>query len=238
MDSPHTPGIDSRSAAGPSLPQRIWGVFTAPRAVFEFLDTTPRFQGAFMVFLLVAVVMALVTVSIGVQTKMAAQNMPDMSDAQRAVAATFALVILSLMFVLLLIALLFATAGVLLLVTNRILGGATTYKRMIAAQAHIWLIFIPRTILAVPLILYNHDANLHLSLAAFLPSSDMTTYLYQALDQFDVFNLWMVVLTVLSVSILGSMSMRKAAVGVVATWAVAAAAFMPLAVFMAARAAG
>lgn len=236
MDSPHTPGIDSRSAAGPSLPQRIWGVFTAPRAVFEFLDTTPRLLGALLVLVVVNGLIGVLVTKVAIAARLAhLESMPNADASRTAAMVAVMKIAIPVVSALAIVGYIFIVAALLLFITNVVLGGATTYKRMAAAQAHIWMVTIAAGLVRVPLILSQQDIQVQTSLAAFLPQSDSATFLYQALARFDLFTLWILGLSVVSVAVLGKMPTRKAAGGVVGGWLLLAVVWTPIAVFLARR---
>jgi hypothetical protein len=113
----------------------------------------------------------------------------------------------------------FFLAAVFLFVSNILLGGKATYRRLLAGMAHVGVVTLPMMLVRVPLVLMRGEINVQTSLAAFLPSSDSGTYLYQLLSQFELFTIWMVFLTAIAVSVLGSIPWAKARAGVFATWA-------------------
>jgi hypothetical protein len=219
--------------AGPSLPQRIWGVFVAPRAVFQSLDARPRLLGALLVLIVLNAVAGVLVTDVAMQAQLdRMQSQPNADPAKTAAMEGVMRVVLPLLSALGPLLYVFLLAAVFLFVTNILLGGSTTYRRLAAVEAHIGMIGIPMLLVRVPLVLSTQDMKVQTSLAAFLPRSDSATFLYQGLAQFEIFTLWMVGLTVVAVSVLGKLPTRKAAIGVIGAWLLWAIAWTPIATIL------
>lgn len=233
MEAPDRSRMESPPAAGLSLPQRVWGVFVAPRTVFLSLDARPRLLGALLILIVLNAVAGVLVTDVAMQGQLdRMQSQPNADPAKIAAMTGVLRVVMPLFSALGPLLYVFALAGVFLFVTNILLGGSTSYKRLAAAEAHIGMISIPMLLVRIPLVLSQQDLKVQTSLAAFLPRSDSATFLYQALAQFEVFTLWMVGLTVVAVSVLGAMPTRKAAIGVIGAWVVWAVAWTPIATIL------
>jgi hypothetical protein len=224
-----TPG--SRSEF--SLPQRIWGTFAAPRIVFQYLGERPRLLGALLVLIAVHVAISLLLGDIAFEAQIRQlEARPDMSAEQLAQAEkmiAFTRKAAPVLAAATPVVTVYVLAGILLLITNVLLKGRTTYRHLAAAVAHVALIVIPASIVQVPLVLAKGDINVQTSPAAFLSSAGDKGILYHFLAQFDVFFLWKLGLTVLAVSILGRIPVKRAAYGVAGAWVVWMLIWVPLA---------
>lgn len=218
------PTPDAAGTAPPadlSLPTRIWAVYTAPRVLFQSLKERPRILGALVVLLLLGVVSAVLLSGPAMEAQMEAMRAnPDMTEAQMQTAQQVAKTVGMAMFVFGSVLIALVLSAFLLLVANVFLGGRTTYRQMLSAVLHIGLIYIPALIVKAPLVLARNDINVQTSLAAFLPSSDQKTFLYQILAQTDLFTLWMWGLCILAVSVLAGVPVRRAGFAVGGIWLV------------------
>lgn len=217
-------------AARLSLPQRIWGVLVSPRIVFESLRERPHVLGALLV-------LAVLSLGAGyLMTEPAiADQMRRMAESEQAGNAEAEQTAIRVMRIALPVGYmaggtipLFVVAGVLLFIGNVLLGGGARYKQLLSMMAHVSMVTIPMTLVRVPLSLSRNTLDVPLSPAAFLPTSAQGTFLYVLLNQFDVFNLWMLGLSILGTSIMAGIPVRKAAVGILVAWVIWLAVSVPL----------
>jgi len=203
------------------LPARVWAVYTAPRELFLSLRERPRILGAFVLLLVLGGLSAVLLSGVAVESQLRIlQSKPDMTPEQIAAAqkVTKGLGIPAFVFGSVLIS--FVWSAVLLLFANVFLGGRTSYRQLLSAVMHIGLVGLPALLVKAPLALAKHDINIQTSLAAFLPSAQQKTFLYQFLAQTDLFSLWMWGLSILAVSTLAGLPPRRVAVLLGATWLV------------------
>jgi hypothetical protein len=215
-----------------SLPQRIWGVLVSPRIVFEYLNERPRLLGALAFLIVLNLGVGYLMMDLIVETRLAdtedTQNLTEEELASSEKLMRGAVLIGSA------IAPIFTTfvpAAILLFLTNVILGGSTNYKHLAAAFAHIGMVSIPMVLVRVPLMKIQGDADIRTSLAAFVPKEAGMGFAYQLLNQFDIFTLWMLGLSVLAVSVMGGVLMRRAAYGVVGAWVLWLLIWVPFSTF-------
>ena len=216
-----------------SLAQRIWGVLVSPRIVFEYLKKRPRLLGALTFLIILNVGVGYVMMDLFVENRLA-----DMEDTQNLteeelasseklmraailIGSTIAPIIYT-----------FIPAAIFLFLTNVILGGSTNYKRMTASFAHIGMVTVPMLVVRVPLMKIQGDSDVRTSLAAFVPKEAGMGFAYQLLNQFDIFTLWMLGLSVLAVSVMGEVPMRRAAYGVIGAWVLFLLIWVPMSTFM------
>lgn len=207
-----------------NLVQRIWGTLVAPRVVFRYLDYRPRILGALLVLCAVHVAASLLVgdIAFEAQARRLEANQ-DLSEEQLTqtqktmevmhrlspvMAAAWPVIVV------------YVSAAILLLITNLLLRGSTSYRHLVAASAHVGFVSIPMFIVQVPLVLAKHDVDVRTSLAAFLPRAQDSGLLFHLLSQFDVFFLWKLGLTVLAVAILARVPVQRAAYGIVGAWVV------------------
>jgi hypothetical protein len=192
--------------------------------VFRYLAYRPRVLGALLLLVAVHVAASFLVGDIAFEAQARQlESRADMSEEQLAQATkmmdamhTIAPVMAAAWPVIVV----YVTAAILLLITNLLLRGSTSYRRLTAAAAHVGLVSIPMLLVQVPLVLAKQDVDVRTSLAAFLPRDGDTGVLFHLLSQFDVFFLWKLGLTVLAVAVLARVPVRRAAYGIVGAWVV------------------
>jgi hypothetical protein len=209
------------STASMPLSRRFVGIYTAPSRVFEYLRESPRVLGAMVVVCVVALAATVPITNIVIQDQTAKmQAKPNMTPEGIAKATQVMKVTVPITGVLGNIVIILILAGIYLFLANILLGGATNYKKMLAAVAHVSLIGVLSSIVRVPLILAKGTADVTLSPAAFLPAEQHNTFFYHLLAQCDLFAIWMLGLSALAISVIAGVPTRKATTAVVILWVV------------------
>jgi len=113
---------------------------------------------------------------------------------------------------------LFLISGVLFFVFNVLLGGDSSFKRVLSVFSYSALIAIPKSIVHLPLAFAKQTANIQTSLAIFLSPDDKGTFLYRVLGGFDVFTLWQVLLISLGLGVMYNYTMKKSFTVVFILW--------------------
>ena len=113
---------------------------------------------------------------------------------------------------------LFLIAGVLFLVFNVLLGGDSSFKRVLSVFSYSTLIAIPQAIVKLPLIFAKQTVNVQTSLAIFLSPDDKETFLYKVLGGLDVFTLWQVLVISLGLAVMYNYTMKKSFTVVLILW--------------------
>lgn len=206
-----------------SLMQRLLGIFTSPRAVFTSLDENPRFLGALLVVGVLTGLMGFLLADVqiyGIRAGMEAGG--GMEPAKIDQAVKFIGYGLPVGWVLISIVPTFLVAGVLLLIGNVILGGVTTYRKMLSLIAHVGILTIPQLLVKYLLIALRDDmerARFILesgtSLASLVPEKGL---LYFILAQLDLFNIWQIGIAVIGMAILARVPTQRAAAGLIGSW--------------------
>jgi hypothetical protein len=223
--------VPAVAPAEPGLWSRVWGTLVAPRRVFESLRGRPRILGALLILVVLNAAAAVLMTDLIIEAQQQAmvergQEIPP--EAAGRMAQTMKVTV-PLFGALSQVLIVFVLGGVLLFLTNILLGGSATYKGMVSAVAHIGFVTIPAVIVKMPLMMAKGRADAaQTSLAALLPAGSEKGVLHAVLSRFDLFELWMWGLTILAVAILGGVPTRKAAGGVILTWAVLSAVFVLL----------
>jgi hypothetical protein len=114
-------------------------------------------------------------------------------------------------------------AAILLFVANILLGGQTTFGHVLNMTALTWLVAIPALIVKLPLVLSKGSTEVYTSLAILMPAEQMDSFVGQLMNQFDIFTLWQVILSMLGVAVLAKAPFAKSAIFVGILWLIWAA---------------
>jgi hypothetical protein len=113
---------------------------------------------------------------------------------------------------------LFLISGVLFLVFNVLLGGDSSFKRVLSVFSYSSLIAIPQAIVKLPLTFAKQTANIQTSLAILLSPDAKESFLYKVLGGFDIFTLWQVILIALGLAVMYKYTMKKSFSVVLILW--------------------
>lgn len=123
----------------------------------------------------------------------------------------------------------FVGVGVLMLMGNVILGGDAKFAQVASVNAWAGIVGALGALVKMGLILWQHTADIRLSLALLLPSGDTSSPLYGVLNQgTDIFMIWQLVLTIFGVAVVYKFSKGRAAVTVLIPTAVIIGIFVAL----------
>jgi hypothetical protein len=207
--------------------QRFGNIFANPRKAFESIDRRPTWLWP----LLLVMVLTAVTTQIMFPVTMQAQldnlrNNPDVSAEQLqaieqysqpgAMQRIFALVgqiIFMPLFYLLLSGIFYFTGSVLL-------GGETTYKRVLSVLSWSGCISLVATLVVMPLIMIKKSLNVSISLALLLSADSVNTTLYRILSKIDFFTIWYMIVFAIGFSVIYKFSKAKAFMAVGALWVI------------------
>ncbi|MEW5701938.1 MAG: YIP1 family protein [Candidatus Zixiibacteriota bacterium] len=110
-------------------------------------------------------------------------------------------------------------AGILLFIGNILLGGNTSYLKILNAYAWTMMVAIPASIVTVPLAMAKGSMDVSLGLGA-LTSPETGAFIKTLLSSFEVFALWQVWLSSLAVSVLAGVESGKAFASVFTAWVI------------------
>lgn len=86
-----------------------------------------------------------------------------------------------------------------------------SFKVILAATSFAHLVIIPELVIKTPLILARKSFEFYLGPAAFLPRAWHGSSLFNLLEQFDIFTVWMLVLLILGIPIMANINPKQAA---------------------------
>ena len=81
-------------------------------------------------------------------------------------------------------------SGVFLFVGNIILGGKTSFKKVLSITAWSWLIFSLAGLVMLPLVLSQETMQISFSLATFMSDESKNTFSYRFLQKIEIFTIW------------------------------------------------
>ena len=189
---------------GLSLPARIIGVLTAPRATYTDVAARPRSLGALLVVILIggAATFAFLSTDVGKQALLDQQVRffegfgRQLTDAQyqqmeaRMNIAPYTGAIgqaISLPLVALII------AGIAIGVFNAILGGDGTFKQVFAVVAHSGVVITLATLFGLPLAYARETMSSTTNLGVFVPFLDENSFPARFFGAIDLFQIWWIV---------------------------------------------
>lgn len=200
-----------------SIFEKILNVFIEPRKTFENLYQKPDWIIPTTILVVVMVVFTMLVMPIALPEQMEKQRQKyeerGMTDQEieraMAVGEKAGKIIGPISSGITSIVVVLVVAGVLLFIGNIILGGESSYKKMLAVVAYSSMIGILNLILLLPLILSKQTMNVNFSLAAFLSADSIKTITYQLLSKVDFFSIWNIFVTGIGFSVMYKFSTKK-----------------------------
>lgn len=206
--------------------QRIWGLFTAPRATFNALAQSVGMWDLLAPFLI------LMVLSIGSQVlvgPMAIEEQQqrilqreDIPDEQKDVilermegALGPSRYLLGGIGTIVWYAIL---GGVIMFFGAFVLGGQATYKETLAVVLYANLVSIVESVLKIPLMLQAGSMRVETGLALLLPGSLDGTLIYRFFHGLDFFTMWKVFLVALGVALVYKVEEKKARIVLFGAW--------------------
>ena len=222
MDQPHSNPDAANDVAEPqnlTLVQRITGVFFSPGSTFAQIDRKPDWLIPMLILVVTAVVFTYFTLPITLPEQLAKQEQimeeqgasgeqinqaRAMGERIGKIFGLIAAVVFPGVFTLL-FALIFWFVG------NVVLGGQTTYLKMLSVLAYTSLIGVLDMLIKLPLILVKKTADIGLNLAVLLPESLTDTLLADIMKVMDIFVLWRFAVLAIAFTVLYKFTLEKAA---------------------------
>jgi hypothetical protein len=206
---------------------RISGIFFEPKKVFTFLNSKPSWLFAFLLVVLIGAVVAEITLpqSLLLQKEIVSQSprlssaptgtlekMTQITTAKRVV--TFVSEIIRVF----LFSLVLLTA-VIYFLCNIILGGDSSFKKVLSVVTYTSLVPTLGAILKTPLILVKNSLDVQIGLALLMPAGDFSKIRYMILSTLDIFSIWQIILIAIGITVLYKFSMTKAFITTFVSWA-------------------
>ncbi len=105
-------------------------------------------------------------------------------------------------------------SGVFLFVGNVILGGKTSFKKVLSVTAWSWLIFSLAGLVMLPLVLSQETMQISFSLATFMSDESKNTFLYLFLQKVEIFTIWWIAVYSIGLGIIYKMKTQKITIAV------------------------
>ena len=219
------------SPAPKSLPARVIGVITAPRATFESVVAHPKWFGmlAFAILTSAVLVGGFMFTEVGQEAWLdAATNSPfsrNMSDEQYAgmermaqYAGYFAVgqILVGAPLVNL------VAAGILFAVFNGAMGGTATFKQLFSVVVHAGTVMLLGQLFTVPLNYARGTMTSATNVAVLLPMIDADTFLGSLLATIDLFLVWYVLVLAIGLAVLYRRRTQPIAIGLFVVYALIA----------------
>ena len=109
-------------------------------------------------------------------------------------------------------------SAVLFFVFNVLLGGDSSFKRVLSVFSYSSLIAIPKAIVHIPLAFARNTADVQTSLAILLSPDNKDSFLYKVLGGFDIFTLWQVIVLSIGLGVMYNYTTKKSFTVVLILW--------------------
>jgi hypothetical protein len=110
--------------------------------------------------------------------------------------------------------------GIFYLLGNIILGGDTTFKKVLSIYCWSGLIMALASIVKTPLIVIKESMNVSLSPAMLLSGEALGTWYYSLLSKLDFFTIWFLIVFAIGFSVIYRFSRAKAFTAIGITWGI------------------
>jgi hypothetical protein len=216
------------SPAPQSLPARVIGIITSPRATFESVVAHPKWFGmlAFVVVTSALLVGGFMFTTVGQEAWLdAATNSPwsgEMSDEQYArmeqmaqYAGYFALgqIVIGTPIIYL------VAAAILFAVFNAAMGGNATFKQLFSVVVHSGPVMLLGQLFTIPLNYARGSMTSATNLGVFMPMLDEDSFAANLLSTIDIFLVWYVIVLAIGLGVLYRRKTRPIAIGLFVVYA-------------------
>ncbi|MFQ5636595.1 MAG: YIP1 family protein [bacterium] len=215
------------SASEMSAFSRIINVFTSPGKTFASIDLKPGWLLPLLVMVVANLVFMKLAGDVTIQERLNMQEEAmleqgldsEQIEQTREMGEKFGMIfgyIFSVIGPFIAVA---VVAAVFMFVGNVVLGGKTTFPKLMSVTAHSFLILSLYNLILTPLILAKETALVTFSLASLMPDESATTFLYQLLSRVDVFSFWCIATLSIGLGVIYKMKTQKMATAVVVVYA-------------------
>jgi hypothetical protein len=180
------------------LMNRFVNIFVNPRKTYEAIDQKPTWLVPFLIILILTLLITQLTFPIIMksqlemlrsngnippeQLRIIEQRITEHSSAQRMFAAIGQIVVFPLVFLIL--------AGIFYFTGSVVLGGDSTYKKVLSVYSWSACIGVLGALIVLPLILTKGSVNISISPALLLSGDAVGSKLHTLLSKFDFFTIW------------------------------------------------
>jgi len=207
---------------------KIYNIFFSPRITFESVDEKPDWLVPMTIVVIVALIFGLVAMPVIMPEKMAEQRLkleergmsPQEIDRAMEMGEKFGKRIAPVGAIVGTVIYLTVVAGIFLFIGNIILGGKTSFKKMLSVVCYSSLIGSLGSLILLPLVLSKQTMDVHFSLAAVMSSEASKTILYQFLKKIDLFAIWQIFVAGIGVSAIYKFTTQKSVLMVASLYVV------------------
>ena len=213
---------------GMGFGSKFINVFLNPRKTFMALDNKPTWLVPLLLLILLTIISTQLTFPMIMDAQLdrirSNANIPpeqmtiienqlaENMSKQRLFATIGQVVVMPIIFLIL--------AGIFYFVGSVILGGDSSYKKVLSVMSWSTVISILGVLIVTPLILLKGNMNVTLSLALLLPSDAMDSTLYNVLKHFDFFTIWYLAVFGYGFALIYRFSLAKAYVTFGVLWGI------------------
>jgi hypothetical protein len=203
-------------------------IFVNPQKTFIELDQRPTWLVPLIIMVLLTLIITYITFPIIIQSQLEMlrsnpnisaeqlraieQQLGERIATQKYIGLAAQLIIIPVIF--------FLLAGIFYFVGSVILGGDSTYRRVLAVWTWSSLIGIVAAIVRVPLVFIKQNVRFSISPALLLPGDAVDSTLYTILSQFDFFLIWQLAVFAFGFGLIYKFSTTKAYVTVGVLWGI------------------
>ncbi|MFZ0392168.1 MAG: Yip1 family protein, partial [Calditrichia bacterium] len=209
--------------------QRIIGIFTNPRPVFEYLRSHPDYITPLLIVIAASIIANVLIYDLALDQRVERIEQNDrLPDEQRDAmieninSSRYGMkrIIFSYVFPPLGVIIVFAiVSAIFLLIGNTILGGKARFVQVFSAYSYSALIMaIAANIVLIPLMLARQSIDVNASPTIFMPASMENSALYRFLGSFDIFTIWFLVVFGIGFAVIYRFSQLKGLATVFTTW--------------------
>lgn len=222
------PGAAEETDARLGFGGKLVNIFASPTRTFEELDKRPTWIAPLLILIAVVVISTQITFPIIMNAQLENfRSNPDIPPeqleaietqlsenigTQRMISTGAQIIGTPIVFL--------ALAGIFYLLGTLIMGGDSTYKKVLSVLSWSSCISIVSAIVSIFLIMAKGNMNVSLSLALLLPADALGTKLYAFLSKFDFFTIWYLSVFAIGFGYIYKFSKAKAFTGVGILWAI------------------
>jgi len=207
---------------------KIGNLFFDPVKTFRSLDIKPSWLWAFVIVAVIALISSQLLYPLGIKAQLERlSSLPNLTAEQmevikaRMMNPTNRIISIVATPITVLIMLVVAS-GVLYFAFSILLGGNSSFKRVLGVYSFSSLVAIPSAIVTVPLAFAKGSARISLSPTLLLPAEKAEGFLGYFLSQFSFFEIWKYVLVCLGLSLVYKFSKGKSFITVAVLWIIGA----------------
>ena len=205
---------------------KIMGIFSRPRETFGSIDEKPDWLLPFLILIAVSILSLVITYHKVILPEQIAKvtEMGNLTEEQLAKAREMMEgmrgIILSLVGIIITISLfLFLKSGIFLVFSN-ILGGESTFKKVLSISSWALLIEVAEIFVKTAVMFLTHSSQVITSLALFLSFRSHKSFTFRLLNKFDFFTIWELALIGIGLSTVSKFSTKKGEGIVFSLWVI------------------